>query len=386
MPFVASEIPRRSPPTSRTPSRRRTACPAVVAGLPGRSTSSASTPTTTPAWRPWHSSRDLRRRREGDDGLLRSGAWRSPTLGGLARRRRRGGGLGGVRRRVLWALREDGLALPGMDVLVHGTVPLGAGPRLGGLGVLRRRRRAPRPRGASTGAGRRRVHPGRDRGRERPTGWHGPDGVDARRAGTALLIDFDDHLTPGPLALDDAGLACWSPTPVSHALVDGGYGGARPTARRRLPPSAPSPAPAPPGRPWRRSTTTGSAGARHVVTEVERVRGSSWRLWAGDWTPWAPASPSRTSRCATTEISAPSSTWVGTVVDPAPRRADDRRRLRRLRASPGPSPPDGGGAVDTASAAGLRLPPAPALSPGCADLVDWTLLPPPDPRLVTNRR
>src|SRR6478735_8565807 len=28
---------------------------------------------------------------------------------------------------VLWALREDGLDVPGMDVLVHGTVPLGAG-------------------------------------------------------------------------------------------------------------------------------------------------------------------------------------------------------------------------------------------------------------------
>src|SRR4051812_49923512 len=28
---------------------------------------------------------------------------------------------------VLWALREDGIDLPGMDVVVHGTVPLGAG-------------------------------------------------------------------------------------------------------------------------------------------------------------------------------------------------------------------------------------------------------------------
>src|SRR6478735_11702978 len=28
---------------------------------------------------------------------------------------------------VLWALREDGFDVPGLDVLVHGTVPLGAG-------------------------------------------------------------------------------------------------------------------------------------------------------------------------------------------------------------------------------------------------------------------
>jgi galactokinase len=192
---------------------------------------------------------------------------------------------------VVWALREDGLDVPGVDLAVESTVPLGAGlsssaaiecavavavARLAGLEDspdLRRRLVAACMRAEAEVAG-------------APTG--GMDQTVALLAtpGAGLLIDFTTHDTRAvPLALEEAGLALLvTDTRVSHALVDGGY------AERRADCEA---AAAALGRDSLRGADLASVEAladdrlrrraRHVVTEIDRVTEVVRLVEAGAW-------------------------------------------------------------------------------------------------------
>jgi galactokinase len=192
---------------------------------------------------------------------------------------------------VVWALREDGLDVPGVDLAVESTVPLGAGlsssaaiecavavavARLAGLDdspALRRRLVAACMRAESEVAG-------------APTG--GMDQTVAMLAspGAGLLIDFTSHDTRAvPLALEEAGLVLLvTDTQVSHALVDGGYG------ERRADCEA---AAAALGRDSLRGANAAEVEgladerlrrrARHVVTEIDRVTEVVRLVEAGEW-------------------------------------------------------------------------------------------------------
>jgi len=192
---------------------------------------------------------------------------------------------------VLWALREDGLDVPGMDVVVHGTVPLGAGLSssaalecsvalavcgLLGLEVdddLRHRlvRACMRAETEVAGA---------------PTGGMDQTVSLLATSDAALLIDFDSGTSsPVPLALADAGLTLLvTDTRVQHALVDGGY------AARRADCEAAADTLGVPS--LREATLESVAGisdervrrrATHIVTEIARVSETVTALGAADW-------------------------------------------------------------------------------------------------------
>ncbi|GAA4745247.1 galactokinase [Nocardioides endophyticus] len=192
---------------------------------------------------------------------------------------------------VLWALREDGIDVPGLDIAVHGTVPLGAGLSssaalecsvalavcgLLGLEVdddLRNRlvRACMRAETEVAGA---------------PTGGMDQTISLLAAADAALLIDFDsDTSSPVPLGLADAGLALLvTDTRVQHALVDGGY------AARRADCEAAADALGVPS--LRQATLESVAGigdervrrrATHIVTEITRVSQTAAALEAADW-------------------------------------------------------------------------------------------------------
>jgi galactokinase len=192
---------------------------------------------------------------------------------------------------VLWALREDGLDVPGMDVVVHGTVPLGAGLSssaalecsvalavcgLLGLEVdddLRHRLVAACIRAETEVAG-------------APTGGMDQTISLLAAADAALLIDFDsDSSSPVPLELADAGLTLLvTDTRVQHALVDGGY------AARRADCEAAADTLGVPS--LRQASLESVAGiddervrrrATHIVTEIARVSETVAALGAGDW-------------------------------------------------------------------------------------------------------
>jgi galactokinase len=192
---------------------------------------------------------------------------------------------------VLWAMREVGYDVPGVDLLVHGTVPLGAGlsssaalecsvalAACGVLGVeptesVRRGLVDACIRAESEVAG-------------APTGGMDQTVCLLAAAGSALLIDFDQDTTRQiPLDLAAADLALLvTDTRVKHALVDGGY------AARRA--DCETAADALGLRSLRQATLEVVEGldddrirrrARHVVTEVERVRVTVDALAAGDW-------------------------------------------------------------------------------------------------------
>jgi galactokinase len=192
---------------------------------------------------------------------------------------------------VLWALREDGLDVPGMDVAVHGTVPLGAGlsssaalecsVALAVCGLLdlkvdddlrhRLVRACMRAETEVAGA---------------PTG--GMDQTISLLAASdaALLIDFDsDTSSRVPLGLPEAGLTLLvTDTRVQHALVDGGY------AARRA--DCEAAADALGVRSLRQASLASVAGiddervrrrATHIVTEIARVSETVDALGSADW-------------------------------------------------------------------------------------------------------
>jgi galactokinase len=189
---------------------------------------------------------------------------------------------------VVWALREAGYDVPGVDLLVDSRVPLGAGlsssaalecsvgvalldlvgadpgehaPQLVDAAI----RAETEVVGAPTG------------GMDQTVAVHGVEGA-------ALLIDFDSHETT-PVPLDLAGHTLLvTDTRVSHELTDGGYGSRRADceqAAREL------------GVPTLRAATLDAVEAladdrvrrraRHVVTEIERVTATVAALQGRDW-------------------------------------------------------------------------------------------------------
>lgn len=134
---------------------------------------------------------------------------------------------------VLWALREQGHQVPGVDLFVDSSVPVGAGLSssaalecsvgvavLGALGVPL----TPRLRRDLVDAGIR----AETEVVGAPTGGMDQTVAMLAEPGSALLVDFDtpadgDRSRSVPLALDGHVLLV-TDTRVSHALVDGGYG------------------------------------------------------------------------------------------------------------------------------------------------------------------
>ena len=197
---------------------------------------------------------------------------------------------------VLWAMREDGFDVPGVDVLVHGTVPLGAGLSssaalecsvalavCGVLGVepdtaVRRRLAAACIRAETEVAG-------------APTGGMDQTVSLLASAGSALLIDFDvaagsDGATRNvALGLDPAGLALLvTDTRVSHALVDGGYAARRADCEAAADTlGVPSLRQASLAEVERLADDRVRRRARHIVTEIDRVRETVAARAAGDW-------------------------------------------------------------------------------------------------------
>jgi len=135
---------------------------------------------------------------------------------------------------VVWAAQREGISLPGMDLLVHGTVPLGAGLSssaalecavalavcaVAGVEVdddVRRRLVDVCGRAEREVAG-------------APTGGMDQTVSLFARAGHALLIDFrDGALSHVPWHPEESGVSLLViDTRASHALVDGGYGARR---------------------------------------------------------------------------------------------------------------------------------------------------------------
>lgn len=191
---------------------------------------------------------------------------------------------------VLWALRAAGHRVPGLDVLVTDTVPPGAGlsssaalecavavavDELAGLGL------------AATAAGRRELARAARRAENDvvgvPTG--GMDQLASLQGapGHAVLVDCRDDTTLAvPLRLVAAGLRLLViDTTVRHRLVDGGYAARRADVER---------AAAVLGLPDLRDATPDDLDrlcpdlrrrARHVVTEIARVRAAVALLDSG---------------------------------------------------------------------------------------------------------
>jgi galactokinase len=192
---------------------------------------------------------------------------------------------------VAWALREAGHDVPGLDVCVDSTVPLGAGLSSSAalecsvgvaiaevLGLadgpeVRRELATACMRAETEVAG-------------APTGGMDQTVSLFAEPGAALLIDFLDHSTRVvPLELDGAGLAVLVvDTRVSHALVDGGYASRRAdceTACREL--GVPSLRAASLDRVEALLDARIRRRARHVVSEIDRVARTVEALERGDW-------------------------------------------------------------------------------------------------------
>ncbi|MBZ5739907.1 galactokinase [Nocardioides mangrovi] len=190
---------------------------------------------------------------------------------------------------AIWALREAGIDVPGLDLLVHGTVPLGAG--LSSSAALECSVAVAACALADVELDRRTVIDACIRAETEvagaPTG--GMDQTVSMLASrdAALLIDFDSGESRDvPLDLAGAGLALLvTDTRVSHALVDGGYG-----ARRADCEQAASEL----GLPSLRAATAEQVAtltddrvrrrAAHVVSEIGRVTEAVAAVEAGDWT------------------------------------------------------------------------------------------------------
>ena len=194
---------------------------------------------------------------------------------------------------VLWALAEDGFEVPGFDVLVDSTVPVGAGlsssaalecaVAVGVLSLLGMEPTVPvlerlvaacmRAETEVAGA---------------PTGGLDQTVSLFAESGHALLLDFHDHSRRQvPMPVEAAGLAILViETRVSHALVDGGYAARRDDCIR---------AAGLLGLPSLRAATVEDVArldderlhrrARHVVTEIQRVRDTVAALARSDGSP-----------------------------------------------------------------------------------------------------
>jgi galactokinase len=192
---------------------------------------------------------------------------------------------------VLWAMREAGWDVPGIDVFVDSTVPLGAG--LSSSAALECSV-------AVAVTGLRGIELGEEVRRElveaciraetevagAPTGGMDQTVSLLATQGSALLIDFDLHRTESVgLPLAASGLALLvTDTRVSHELNDGGY------ASRRADCDAAAAALDLPS--LRDANLAGvetledarvRRRARHVVTEIDRVSAAVDAIRAGDW-------------------------------------------------------------------------------------------------------
>src|SRR4051812_8595096 len=190
---------------------------------------------------------------------------------------------------VIWAMRQTGHRVPGVDLLVDSRVPVGAGlsssaalecsvavalADLLGLELdddLRREviEACMRAETEVVGA---------------PTGGMDQTVAVLGEAGAALLIDFTSHeTTQVPLDLSHHTLLV-TDTRVSHALTDGGYGSRRADCERA--------AEALGVRTLREATRSAVAGlddervrrrATHIVTEIERVTDTVTAFEQRDW-------------------------------------------------------------------------------------------------------
>ena len=190
---------------------------------------------------------------------------------------------------VLWALREAGVPLAGLDVAVHGTVPLGAG--LSSSAALECSVAVAACAAAGAVLDRDLVVGACIRAETEvagaPTGGMDQTVSMLASAGSALLIDFGSGVsTPVGLPLADAGLALLvTDTRVSHALVDGGYAARRADCEQAAEVL---------GVPTLRQATLAAVEgltddrvrrrARHVVTEIARVSRVVDAIAAADWT------------------------------------------------------------------------------------------------------
>ncbi len=197
---------------------------------------------------------------------------------------------------VLWALTAaptevPGLTLPGLDIVVDSTVPVGAGlsssaalecsVAVGVLDLL----------GLGLDASARELLVRACMRAETEVAGAPTGGLDQSislfaEAGAALLLDFDDHSRRTvPLGLDAHALTLLVvDTTVSHALVDGGYAARRADCERAAGLlGVPS---------LRHATPDAVAGladdrlrrrARHVVTETARVAAAVVAIESADW-------------------------------------------------------------------------------------------------------
>jgi galactokinase len=199
---------------------------------------------------------------------------------------------------VVWALRAQGWAVPGMDVLVDSRVPVGAGLSSSAALECSIALAAAVLAGAEdTDAVRRVLVAAAIRAEAEmagaPTGGMDQSVALFAEAGHALLLDFaDDSHRTVPWEPAAAGLELVVvDTRVAHELADGGYAARRAdceTAARALGVSALREVPEPVPALDRLADERVRRRARHVFTEMARVEEALAALGAGDVAAVAP--------------------------------------------------------------------------------------------------